>query len=276
MARQGDLTMEMMRVMICGDLHTGHRVGLTHPKHQPICPEDAPHHLRKQANMRKNLWDWFAERVEHYRPIHRLIVNGDAVDGKGGRSGSTELLTADRDEQAQMAADAINWIGASEVYATYGTPYHVGTEEDWENVVVAKLDNFRKIEAEGHYECNGLRVVCKHYIGNTASPTSRATALSNAQIKQMLWALRCQQPLANLIVRSHVHRCVSFTDPGMNFAAWTTPALMGLGSKYGSRQCDGLPVDFGFLVVDVQDDAHWGVHAEIMPLSTEAAAVNKF
>ena len=263
------------RVLIISDLHSGHRVGLTPPRHQPKVDDDAPHDMKKFAEMRVAMWNWFEKEINKIRPIHKLICNGDMIEGKGVRSGSTELITADRNEQAIIAADAINFVSANEVWCTYGTGYHVGTDEDWENIVCDKVDNFQKIEAEGHYDINGLKVVCKHFIGNTSSPASRGTALSNAQIKQMLWALRGQQPLANLIVRSHVHRCFGIMDYGANFQAITTPGLQGLGTKFGSRQCDGLPIDFGFIILDIVSPQEWSVEARIMPMSYAECDINK-
>lgn len=267
--------MKRKRVVIISDLHCGHRVGLTPPRHQPKADEDAPRHVRKIASERKFLWDWFEKEIKSLGPISRLVVNGDAIEGKGTKSGGVELLTADREEQADIAADAINSIGAAQVFATFGTPYHVGADEDWESVVFNKVERFEKLEAEGHYDVNGLQVVCKHFIGNTSSTASRGTALSNAQIKQLLWAASGHQARANLLIRSHVHRCFGILDPAMNFQAYTTPALQGMGSKFGARQCDSLPVHFGFLVADVESPKHWSVAAHICPNTYAPSQVTK-
>ena len=264
------------RVVIISDMNCGHRVGLTHPTHQPDVSPDASRGKKKLGEERVQMWKWFAKTIGALRPINTLIVNGDCVEGKGARSGGTELLSADVGDQAGMAADVINYVGAERVCMTYGTPYHVGQiETDWEDVVFSRVENAVKIEAEGHYDVNGLQIVCKHYIGNTSSPASRGTALSNAQVKQMFWAARKQQPTANLIVRSHVHRAFCIQDPAANFMALTTPALQGCGSKYGSRQCDGLPVDFGIVSVDVVSETSWGVRFHIAPAEYAKCSVEK-
>ena len=275
-ARQGKAT-GGKRIVVISDLHCGHRVGLTPKRHQPKVDRNAPHYLKKLAQMRAYMWRWFEAAITSVQPIDKLIVNGDAIEGKGEKTGSTELITADRALQAEIAADAINFVGAKEVWATYGTPYHTGAAEDWEDIVYSKVNNFRKIEAEGHYDVNGLQIICKHFIGNSSSPVSRATAISTAQVKQMLWALTGHQPLANLIIRSHIHRSFNFGDTGMNFQSWTTPGLQGLGSKYGARQCDGLPIQFGFLVVNVISNkpGEWGVSGLVAPMKYGASTINK-
>lgn len=267
--------MKSKRIVVFSDPHCGHRIGLTPPRHQPEADKDAPAYVKKFVLERKRMWDWFADHIERLEQIDYLIVNGDMIEGKGVRSGGTELLTADRDEQATIAADVINFVKAKNVFATFGTPYHVGCEEDWEVVACSKVNNFRKIEAEAHFEVNGLQIACRHYIGNTSSPASRGTALANAQVKQMLWATRDQQPLANLIIRSHIHRAFAIQDPALNFMALTTPALQGCGSKYGARQCDGLPVDFGFVTIDVESKTKWAVKFHIAPAEYARSSVTR-
>ena len=59
----------------------------------------------------------------------------------------------------------------------------------------------------------------------------------------MLWAVRGATE-ANVIVRSHVHY-FNYCG-GSNWLALTTPALMGLGDKYGSRVPSGT-VDYGLI-----------------------------
>jgi hypothetical protein len=232
--------------------------------------KNAPHGTVKSALQRVILWDWFANRVKAEGPFDVAFWNGDMIDGKGEKAGGTESLTVDRQEQAEWAAEIIRFVGAKKNYMTYGTPYHGGASEDWEDAVKknAKAD---KIEGEGHYNINGLVVVMKHYIGNSASPVSMATAGVKAMVIQSLWNALEQQPRANLIIRSHIHRCYYVGDPARNVAAWVTPALQGLGSKYGVRQCDGLPVHFGFLTLTVEDQEHYAIEPHIAPLTLQAA-----
>jgi hypothetical protein len=267
--------MKPKKMLIVSDLHCGHRSGLTPPAFNHSVDNDAPHHLKKQYRMRRELWRWFASAVNMIGEVDYLLINGDCIEGKGAKSGGTELITSDRNEQVAITVKAVSMIKVkSKIFMTYGTPRHVGEEEDFEDTVAKGLEA-AKIEGEGHYDLNGLQIAAKHYIGNSSSPISSMTALRGAQIKQLLWATHKQQPQANLIIRSHIHRCYGVSEPALNFQGWVTPALQGLGSKYGIRQCDGLPVDFGMILVKVDNPNSWNVTPIIAPKALEASEVLK-
>ena len=271
------------RLIVLSDEHCGNVAGLTHPDcdvsyGQEDGDEPKYHGSRRarQARQRSALWRWFEERIDAYRPFDVVLNNGDAIDGTGIRSGATELLCSDRDEQVEMAQAVLDFVAGrkADIYMTYGTPYHTGDVEDWEDVLAREV-HAKRIEGEGHYDVRGVQIAMKHNIGNTASPASRFTALSNAQIKQHLWALRGQQPKANIIIRSHVHRCLYAGEPGTRSYVTTTPGLQGLGSKYGIRRVDGLPTDFGFLVFDILDLDHCFCMQEIASLEMQRCAITK-
>ena len=270
------------RVVILSDEHVGHVTGLTHPDYNITYTDDSGEDGQKRSNRIKQsrrralLWKWFAGQIERYRPFDIVINNGDLIDGRGERSGGTELLSTNPDEQCEMAKAALDFVVGkdADLYMVYGTPYHTGSAEDWEDVVAREI-KAKKIEGEGHYDINGLHFAVKHHIGNTTSAASRYTALSNAQLRQQLWALRGQQAKANVIVRSHVHRCLFAGEPGTKSFAITTPGLQGLGSKYGVRKCDGLPVEFGFVVFDVKDVDQYTCLPVIASLSMQSAAPTK-
>lgn len=259
-----------MNIFIGSDLHCGHDVGLTPPEYNRTPPERGSAKEHKDYAFRVAGWEWFAKEVAEAGPFDEAIWNGDLVDGTGDKSGGSE--DDDIPFQVEMAAAVINFVGSPVNHVNRGTPYHTGSSKlTWEDMVFGLIKQGR-IGAEGHYNFNGLAVVAKHKIGNSTSPISKYTALSGAIIKQMLWAETGQQPLARLIIRSHIHRCVEVSDPAINKAAWVTPALQGLGSVYGA-QVDGLPVHFGFLVLKVRDAQHWGVEAHIAPLEMQKASV---
>ena len=76
-----------------------------------------------------------------------------------------------------------------------------------------------------------------------------------------LWAARGEYPLADVIIRSHVHYH-NFCG-GSDWLAMTTPALQGYGSKYGARRCTGL-VDVGMVHFDIWSKERWEWKAEIL------------
>ena len=90
----------MIRTMIFSDSHCGHRVGLTAPMWHGM--EVGDHLQDKFVRIRKQMWNWFADEVALVKPIDRLIINGDAIGGKGERSGGTEIINHDRMVQADM------------------------------------------------------------------------------------------------------------------------------------------------------------------------------
>lgn len=260
-----------MNVFIGSDTHCGHDVGLTPKSFNWEPPERAPHSEHKNHAFRVAAWDWFEAELKKCGAFDVALWVGDLVDGPGEKTSGTE--DQEIPTQVDMATEVIKVVHAKRNYFVRGTPYHGGpTKTTWEDMVCAAA-NGNEIGDEGHYCFNGLNITTKHKIGNSSSPVSRFTALSSAMIKQMLWAESKQQPLANLIVRAHIHRCSAVTDPALNKQGWVTPALQGLGSVYGGRQTDGLPVHFGFLTLRVKSLDDWGVIAHIAPMEMQAAHV---
>jgi hypothetical protein len=116
----------MSRIMIISDTHCGHVVGLTPPNWQYHETGDKYHD--KFARIQSQMWEWFVKNVKEVQPIHKLIINGDAIGGKGGKSGGTEMIALDRLQQALMVEDVVTEINPTEIAMTFGTPYHTGTD----------------------------------------------------------------------------------------------------------------------------------------------------
>jgi hypothetical protein len=259
-----------LNVFIGSDTHCGHDVGLTPSDYNWIPPKAASNKEHKDYQFRIAGWKWFSEMVEKEGPFDMALWVGDLVDGSGEKTNGSE--DQEIPTQVEMACDVVRTVNARQNYFVRGTPYHTGNSKmTWEDMVCGSVNG--EIGDEGHYNLRGLSVNTKHKIGNSSSPVSRMTALSSVLIRQMLWSETGQQPKANLIIRGHIHRCNEISDPAMNKAAWTTPALMGLGSVFGARCVDGLPVHSGFLKLVVGSLTDWGVSAIIAPMSMQAAHV---
>ena len=239
------------RVVVCGDFHCGHRVGLTPPAYQ-------------NEEVQGELWGAFEDMIEPLRPIDILVVNGDLIDGKGKRSGGTELITADRSEQAEMATVCIEYVDAAEVYLTFGTPYHVGRSEDWEAEVAKYIS--APIEDQLWLDVYGTIFDIKHFIGASSVPHGRHTTIARDRLWNILWAEMGQQPKADILIRSHVH--YHNYCGGASWVAMTTPALQGLGSKFGARIPSGT-VDFGIVVFDVDEDGSFSWDADTILIETQ-------
>lgn len=239
---------------VFADSHCGHRVGLTPPEWQSDAPGG------KYLLIQQELWNIFDGWVKQYRPFDFTFYNGDMIDGKGERSGATELITADRDKQVQMGFDVIQHIGCKQIVMTYGTGYHVGNDEDWESILAREVDAIA-IKSHEWPKIDGITFDLKHQASGTSSiPHGKATPLGKDKLWNMIWAEYQAQPNADIFIRSHCHYAASFSEP--HWLGIFTPALQGAGTKYGGRRCAGI-VHFGFTVIDIypgenlQDKIRW-------------------
>ncbi|MBD3408515.1 MAG: hypothetical protein GF411_20495 [Candidatus Lokiarchaeota archaeon] len=235
------------RILIISDLHSGHQVGLTPPSWHDKVPDTADPARKKLAEFREQSYEVYYKTVKKLKPIDILIVNADCIDGRGEKSGQTELLTSSRDRQCDMAAEIIKFVNAKNIVMTYGTPYHTGSLEDFEDQI-AKEVKAEKIGGHEWVEVNGLVFDIKHKVGSSTIPHGRMTPIAKERLWNLLWSEREESPKSNIIIRSHVH--YHNYCGGDDWLAMTTPALQGPGSKYGTRQCAGT-VDFGMIHFDV-------------------------
>lgn len=240
--------MGFKRVLLTSDQHCGHRVGLTPPEYD-LGPDD------RWRKVRRQLWDEYRSAVNSIKPINIHINLGDSVDGKGTRSGGTELLTSDRSVQIQMAAQCITESEAETYRLIHGTPYHVGTNEDWEQLLADRMG--WEIGSHDWFDINGTILDCKHKIGSTSIPHGKGTAIAKDRLWNVLWSEHEEQPKSDILIRGHVH-FFHFTGDD-DWLGIYLPALQGQGSKFGARICSGL-VHFGIVWVDCYDDGSyiWG------------------
>lgn len=246
------------RLLVISDLHCGHKVGLT--------PPDWWHNDKvsiernaKIAKCQRGLWNWYAETIKRIQPVDYLVVNGDAIDGKGSKSGSSEQVRADRNEQCKMAAECIDIVKAKEVGIIYGTPYHTGTEEDWEFVISQMVKTpVMFVSGQEFFTLNGVVFDFKHKISSSTIPHGRFTAIAREKLWNTIWNSRGQQPKANYIIRSHVHYHIVDQSPAEKWTAIITPGLQGFGSNYGVRMMSGT-IDIGMIYFDIDEkgDSVW-------------------
>ena len=229
------------------DTHCGHQCGLTPPE---FSPPPINERMRKFWKVRRDLWAFFSQAVDEFRPYDSLIFNGDLIDGKGSRSGGTELITSDRKIQGDIARAIIDFIDAKKVRLIYGTPYHVGTDEDHEDVIDALVKG-SAIGSHQWFNINGKIFDVKHKIGSSQIPHGRLTPMAREILWNRQWAGRGEQPRADVILRAHNHYYEQCDHDGC--LGFNMPCLQGFGSKYGSRECSGT-IDMGILVFDVYDN----------------------
>ena len=259
----------MKRVLVTGDWHCGHVVGLTPPEwqFQVVEGSDDPviRYRNKFAAVQQRMWQWWVLNLAKWKPYDRVIANGDLVDGKGERSGGTEQITTDRLMQAAMAAMCAEPIGCDDIACTYGTPYHTGQSEDFENTAAEKMG--ATIESHLEREVEGVRIDARHYVGGSSIPHGRYTALAREDLWRLIWAERSDKFAPHIVLRSHVHY---YAFAGNEFCYMSTvPCMQGLGGKFGSRVCSGT-VSLGFLVIDCEDGRH-RVRSETIPLANQVS-----
>lgn len=240
------------RVMVIADLHSGHNGGLTPPDWDSRPGDAYGSRVYGLWQMRRKMWKAYAGWCAELQP-DVLIVNGDAIDGKGKKSGSTELLTSDRTEQIDMAVACIKETNAKRIVMSYGTAYHTGYDEDWEKEIADKA-NAESIGGEDDLNVSGLIINYRHHSGRSSIPHGRGTPLARARLWNVLWAQRGEYPKAKIIIRSHVHyhTYIGETD----WVAISTPALQAYGSKYGTRIMEST-VDFGVIYIDVSENGEY-------------------
>jgi len=277
----------MKRVLVFGDCHCGHAVGLTSPRYQWAAKRDGRgKDLTKHgkfAAIQAECWFAYQKVLRELEPIDRAIFMGDAIDGRGERSGGTELITTDREEQCNMAVavcDEIRLHAAKgyRVRGVRGTDYHVaGGGEDWENIV-AERAGFESIGAHDWPRVEGVTFDAKHHLGSSAVPHGRATATLRDMLWNELWAVQEHQPRADVLLRAHVHFAQGVWQPDMSgHDRWgfTVPALQALGSRYGALRCSGT-VHWGLMHFDCDKGrvVDWGAH--IMPIRAQQKGATAF
>lgn len=257
------------RVLALGDLHSGHIIGLTPPSYQYGTTSRKEPFL-SFGKLQKETWDLYAKTIKEIGEVDLLIVNGDCIDGRGDISGSTELITSDRLEQVNIAYEALSIIKAKNTHISYGTAYHTGKYEDYENLLAEKLN--ASISAHEWIDVNGCIFDVKHHIGSSGVPHGRHSAIAKERLWNTLWSFKDDQPNANIFIRSHVHYYNYCGGP--DWVGITLPALQGLGSKYGARRCSGI-VDFGMVLFEIDENGGWSWKPYITKIKSQANKVRK-
>lgn len=246
-----EILMNKKRVVVVADFHSGHLFGLTPPGWW-IRGSKSNVRASKIHDFQRHLWGFYEKAINELKPIDTLLVCGDAIDGKGERSGGIEQLTTNRHEQALMAASAIDIAEAKKVRLFRGTRYHTGRDEDFEDTIVqsAKCQDVA-IGDHDWFECNGQTLDVRHKVGSSSIPHGRHTPVARERLWNLIWNSDDErQPKATIIIRAHVHFYGYCGGP--DWLGVTCPALC-YNSSFGKRDCSGL-VDIGLLVFDFNDD----------------------
>jgi len=223
------------KIVIVSDTHCGSVYGLTPPS------QFTTHHKKIQLES----WKAYQQMTQAWANPDILVINGDAIEGSQSKQGSAELITPDRNVQAQMAVECAKEWKPKQIFMTYGTAYHVGEKaEDFEFTIANTLNEKIPTVIEGRLflEIEGMTFDVRHKVGTSGIPHGRATAL----LKEMMWDLieeaKGNGPKVDIIIRSHAHYHIWVEDPEKTMII--TPGLQLKRGRYGTRECQG--------------EIHWG------------------
>jgi hypothetical protein len=258
----------MTKLMVAlSDTHCGHVAGLTPPDYQ-------------LHESQKVYWDAFAGMLKQFRGRQRIDVavwNADLIDGRGERSGSTELSYVKRDTQVEIATEIVKFVNAKNNIFTFGTPYHTGDKEDWESQIAKACHKnedgtLPHISGQQFFQVNKTVFHAKHKVGSSSIPHGRFTALARQKVWSLFWAEHGESPKADVFLRSHTHYHAYCGDD--TWLAVILPALQGW-SSYGERQCEGT-VHFGFVGFWVSEHKELPAWRAYVCRSAKKSNISKF
>ena len=231
--------------MLLGDLHCGAKSGLTPPEYW-VNPYD-----KRWRSIQEESWNFYSDTMNKIGYVDAVVVNGDSIDGKGTKSGGTELITTDLFEQVKIATRCLEEIDSNNYYFTYGTNYHISNNGDDFEVCLA--DNFNAV-IKNHLwlDINGCVFDIKHKIGGSSVLSSRVSNLIKEFQWNREWVNINGAPKSDVFIRSHVHYHMSVKDPN-SFLGMTLPALQSPNTKFGARECMGT-VHFGCVLFEIPKD----------------------
>jgi hypothetical protein len=259
----------MKRGIATADKHCGHESGLTPPDFQLPLVSDPTGFLLMRRNrlseMQKAIYSWYKSVVKKFGPYDFHFDLGDQIDGRGEKSGSTELIMVDRKGQTEMAIRCNEEIKAKKRVMVYGTGYHTGNFEDWETLVAEGTPNTIKIGGKEQVDINGCIFDLRHKVGRSIIPHGRATPLARQALHNALWAERGVESRADFFLRGHVHYEYQTGD-----STYTAMSLPGLewSTKFGVRQVEGT-VSVGVTIFDVDNNGRVKWHWEILSISEQ-------
>jgi hypothetical protein len=255
----------LKRVIIISDLHCGHWSGLTPPAWQY-----KPERNQQRHEYQKTIWDWYYNKITSFNSIDLLIVNGDAVDGSGKKTGGSENITSDLYEQAEIAAFCIKQSQSKQIAIIRGTPYHAFEGLPIENIIAGLIDA-DNISDHAYFEIYGNIIDCRHKVGSSSIPHGKFTPIAKEMMWNILSAERGRNPKANILVRSHVHYFIAGQDAKRRF--FTTPCLQG-STTYGSQQCSGI-IDIGLIELQFNEDGSYNFIPHLLDIQFDEEEVIK-
>lgn len=247
-----------VRVLVVGDLHCGHEVGLWADRDLPMADGRELPLNSGQAHLLK-CWRHLQVLAKEEIKPDIIVVNGDLVDGEQRKSAGTEAVTTIITAQVKAAKKLLEPLTslAKEVYVTRGTPYHDGARG---MIVEGVAEGLGAIgETPGWHswsvldlEIQGVVVNVQHSI-SVMSGLYRSTALDREGIWSALAGKERGLPRADAVVRSHVHIFVHVEHPTKHIL--TVPAWQLQTEYMRKNSAYRMLPDIGAVVLEIDPAA---------------------
>jgi len=180
----------LVRLLIAGDLHCGHLLGLT--------PKENISNKFILKKLMDDFWAWWKNETKGTWDI--AFWMGDLIDGEGKKD-TTHLLFPSVEDQIDTAVNIIHQIGADQNIFVYGTPYHISENLDYERMIAKEFGG--DIETYQKKSIQGIKFDLAHSIGKTNTPTGGDIMVK----KEILWALLndISNSSVDYVIRGHAH-----------------------------------------------------------------------
>lgn len=247
-----------IRILLIGDLHAGHEVGLWPDRDMPM-PDGRELPLNSGQQHLLKCWKHLTDLAKNDLKPDILIVNGDLVDGEGRKSFGTEQQTTIISAQVKAAKKLLAPMTAlvAETYVIRGTPYHDGARGMIAEAVGEALGAQQSVSGWHTFsvldlDIEGVIINVQHSI-SVASGFYRATPLDREGIYSALTGKEGKAPKADAVARSHAHVFVHVEHPTKHI--FTVPCWQ-LQTEYMRRHSAyRMMPDIGAVVLDVDPRA---------------------
>lgn len=222
----------MIAIAAVGDLHCGSVVGLFPPNFV-----DRAGNPIGQNVVQAWLWECWTHYCHRawQTPVRAVVVNGDVVDGKQGKSAGLGAMP-DLADQRRAAVACLSYLldgfeTRPTLFFVRGTPYHVGSDGDDEESIAEAMRG-EEYDGEGAgfraRACLNLQVgnALLHFAHHVAYSSINAVTPLGREIHRALRRAQAGAPMPDLLVRSHVHQYGIATigsTQAMSLPCWQMP-----------------------------------------------------
>ena len=167
------------RVVFLADTHIGSSYGSMPPSMQG---KSGNEQLNEYQRL---LWEFYTRVIDDLRPIDKLVMVGDAIDGDGYKDSGLSVVTSNRILQVDGAEEFLRYtkVPPERIYIVQGTDSHVAsggpgvTKESWEWILAKQMGvPLDPTGLEGNVfihrniRFNGLVFDIRHFTGSSSVP----------------------------------------------------------------------------------------------------------